>query len=122
MNEFEHLKVFDSLQSFFTSAPDRVYRFWVYKNTFTPHEQEMKYSDQSVFEDTCAQFGLIREVIYLPDGDVLLGFVTICESVAEIFEDNRRMAYYKLSEIRLNYMPSDDQEFADGSCIGDTTD
>lgn len=73
---------------------DRIYRYWVYKRMFTPHEQEMKYVDQSCFEDVTANEGYIREAIELPDGDILLGF-----ELPDM--ETQYIEYYKLSEINL---------------------
>lgn len=56
--------------------------------------------------------GVIREVIPLPHGDLLIGFALIYESLDELCADNREMAYYRLSEIRMNYLPVDGDEYA----------
>ena len=83
----------------------RIYRYWTYKRMFTPLEQDMKYIDQSCYEiDTCS-YGIIKEAVELPDGDILLGFIdpyTEADSIA--YGD---IDYHKLSEILLNHCPSD---------------
>ena len=87
----------------------RIFRYWVYKRMFTPLEQEKKYIDQTEFEDDHAKTGIIRECVELPDGDFLLGF----QNVPEDWEDDdepKWIDYYKLSEIRLAYHPSDREE------------
>lgn len=59
--------------------------------------------------------GVIREVIPLPDGDLMIGFARVYESLAELEAKNREMAYYRLSEIRMNYLPMDGDEYASES-------
>ena len=69
-------------------APERKYRvirFYVYRRMFTPQEVEKQYIDQSVYESNTASIGMVREVISLPDGDVLLGIGGIYEDVCDVF-------------------------------------
>lgn len=110
---FSQLKIYNSYQEFFSNHPDRLYRLWVYRRVFTPVEQDRKYIDQSIYEDDHACVGVIREVIPLPDGDLLLGFASIADSITELTEVNRCIGYYRLSEIRLNYMPMDVDRYAE---------
>lgn len=87
---------------------DRTYRYWIYKRMFTPQEQAEKWSDQCIFEDEHCNYGIIKEAIELPDGDILLGFInpdTEEDSVAYGYID-----YHKLSEIALAYYPLDMEE------------
>lgn len=79
---------------------DRIYRYWVYKRMFTPYEQEQKFVDESRFEDVECSFGVIKEVIELPDGDILLAFGSAAGDIDYV-------EYYKLSEIHLAYAASD---------------
>ena len=85
---------------------DRVFRYWIYKRMFTPYEQERKSEYQIEYEEETAKTGIIRECIELPDGDCLVGF----QNVPEDWDDEnepKHLDYYKLSEIRLAYHPSD---------------
>ncbi len=77
-----------------------ILQYEVYKRVFTPHEIHNKFSDQTEFADTDYNSGIIKEAIELPDGDILLGFLTIFGDEEEIPEEGS-MVYYKLSEIRL---------------------
>jgi hypothetical protein len=87
---------------------DRVFRYWVYRRMFTPYEQERKYMDETVFEDTHCSYGTIREAVELPDGDVLIGFVDPFDDTVP--EDSQNIHYVKLSEISLAYYPRDEAE------------
>ena len=84
-------------------ADDRVFRFWVYRRLFTPYEQQQAFIDETQFEDSHAQLGIIKEAIDLGNGDWLLGF--------QIVDDDGvsygGIEYYKLSEIRLSYYEQD---------------
>ena len=113
MDAFSQMKVYNSYADFFNANPDRLYRFRIYRRMFTPHEQEHKFMDESFYEDYHASKGLIREVIPLPDGDLLLGIATIYESLDELKSENRSMDYLRLSEIRLDYMPIDAERCAE---------
>ena len=112
MDPLAQIKVYESVADFFTSNPDRLYRFWVYKHIFTPDEIDKKYIDQTPYEESRCRTGVIREVIPLPDGDLLIGFAEIYESLAELGADNRAMAYFRLSEIRINFLPMDGDTYA----------
>lgn len=83
---------------------DRVYRYWVYKRMFTPCEQEAKYSDQCCYEDEICQYGIIKEAVELPDGDILLGFVDPDDEGTRV---EGYITYQKLSEISLAFCPLD---------------
>lgn len=75
---------------------------------FTPNEQAKQYVDQSLYEDDHCCYGVIKEAIELPDGDILIGFVdpyTEEDSIAYGYID-----YHKLSEIALVYCPYDAEE------------
>lgn len=115
-NGFDNLSIYDNIRKFFQETEERIYRFWVYRRVFTPLEQEKKYMDQSQYEETHARFGIIREMIPLPDGDVLLGFAELFDDIAELSnEETQSLGYYKLSEIRLAYYPNDVREFNYGT-------
>lgn len=81
----------DYLQSL---PPDTIFRIWERKTVFTPYEQEQKFVDQSLFVDSLCTLVRIRDVITLPDGDLLL-------AVTETDSDDTYVSYCKLSEIAL---------------------
>ena len=85
---------------------ERVFRMWVFKKMFTPYEQDEKFSDESVYVDDTCKFVMIKELIELPDGDLLIGF-------QDADSDNLYLEYYKLSEIRLDYCQSDNERLDD---------
>lgn len=96
---------YGDLHTFVLDHEHCVFRYWVYKRMFTPLEISEKFMDQSEFEDTTASFGLIRECIELGNGDFLLGLSPVYhESEDEVSKD---VYYYRLSEIRLCRVASD---------------
>ena len=85
---------------------DRVFRLWVFKKMFTPYEQYEKFLDESIYVDDDCKFVMIKELIELPDGDLLIDF-------QEADSDNLYLEYYKLSEISLDYCQSDKESLED---------
>lgn len=85
---------------------ERVFRMWVFKKMFTPYEQDEKFSDESVYIDDTCKFVMIKEIIELPDGDLLIGF-------QDTDSDIEYLEYLKLSEIRLDYNPNDINNIGD---------
>lgn len=83
---------------------DKIINYAVYKRMFTPYEEEQKYSDESCYEDMTHQ-GYIKEVIELPDNDILLGIVDCYDKEGfdddEDYETVDYIEYFKLSEIRI---------------------
>ena len=102
---FTAVTVYDNFKQFFEQNPGRIYRYWVYRRMFTPYEQKQAYMDESFFEQSQALFGVVREVVPLPNGDLLLGIADITEDESELSADNHR-----LSDLQLMYMPLDAQE------------
>ena len=88
---------------------ERVFRMWVFKKMFTPYEQDEKFSDESVYVDDVCKHVMIKELIELPDGDLLIGF----QDADDADSDNLYLEYYKLSEIRLDYRPEDKERLED---------
>lgn len=107
---FAALTVYADFKKFFEQNPGRIYRYWVYRRMFTPYEQKQAYMDESFFEQSQALFGVFREVVPLPNGDLLLGMADIAEDAAELSADNRQMTYHRFSDLQLMYMPLDAQE------------
>ena len=81
---------------------DRLFRFLVYKRSYTPYEQKNCFIDQTEFDDISYNFGRIEEAVDL-GSDWLLGIRQEYDGdVSEMVE------YYKLSEIRLSWREKDD--------------
>ena len=108
---FESLTAYNGFVDFILKNPDRVFRYWVYKKVFTPYELEHKFIDESRYEDSYASFGVVREVIPLPENDYLLGIAQVFETLADLREDHAHIDYYRLSEIRLAYYPNEQEDF-----------
>lgn len=94
---------FEDVKAFFKAIENRPIRYWVYKRMFTPYELEHKFMDESVFEDSYATEGYIKEVVLLPDNDVLLGIARGSEINSEDDDYTYMVDYHKLSEIRMSY-------------------
>jgi len=105
------LTTYDSFVDFIRKNSDRVFRYWVYKKLFTPYEQEKRFMDESQYEDDYANFGVVSELIPLPENDFLLGIAQVFENLADLEEDHAHIDYYKLSEIRLAYYPNEQEDF-----------
>lgn len=120
MNDaFAEMTVYDDFKQFFMQNPNRIFRYWVYRRMFTPYEQKQAYMDESFFEQSHALFGIVREVVTLPDGDLLLGIAEIAEDTSELSAELRQIAYHRLSNLQLMYMPMDAQELdPDGQLAG----
>ena len=87
---------------------DRLFRFLVYKRSYTPYERREAFIDQSEFDDISYRFGRIEEAIDLGNGDWLLG---IREELD--FYTSELLTYYRLSEIRITWREKDTEEFDD---------
>lgn len=98
---------YKGFDDFLRANPNRIYRYWIYRHGYTPYEQKLCFSDESLFEDSQCRYGVLREVIPLGSGNVLLGFAELTEDASEINEAARGIAYYRASDIRLTYMPFD---------------
>lgn len=82
--------------------PNTVFRLWEYKRMFTPYEQEEKFSDESLYVDDECEFVHIKDVITLPDGDLLLA--VSLESMPSYTD------YHKLSNISIAKADKDMEE------------
>ena len=85
-----------------TLPPDTIFRLWEYKRMFTPYEQEEKFSDESLYVDDECKFVCIKDVIILPDGDLLLAISPL--------DLDGYVAYHKLSDISLAKADKDMEE------------
>ena len=99
---------YKSLHDFVRANCNRVFRYWIYRRSYTPYEQEHKFMDESIYEDICCNTAYIKECIELPNGDFLLGFLDA--NRAEDGEFNA-IQYCKLSEIRLEYTNIDQEDY-----------
>ena len=106
-------RTYESIADFMKATEHRIFRFWVFKKIFTPYELEHKFFDESVYEDTTAKHGFIREAIILPDNDIILGIAELFESVADLRDEYRSLSYYKLSDLRICFYPIDADEFGE---------
>ena len=78
------------------------FRYWVHKKMFTPYEVDLKDENQSCTDSEECNYGYITDYTILPNNDVMIGFSE--DKVADY------IAYYKLSEIEINYCKSDNEE------------
>lgn len=94
---------YDSFGEYLAALPhDTIFRLWEYKRMFTPYEQEEKFSDESEYKSIECIFVRIKDVITLPDGDLLL-------ATARVGLDDYT-EYYKLSNISLAKSDKDMEE------------
>ncbi len=100
-------RYYEGFEEFMLTNPDRIFRYWVYKRNPMPNEQNYRVTYEALFESAQERFGLLRESVLLPDGDVLLGFAEFVEDASETVDAARVIAYYRISDIRLIYMPMD---------------
>jgi hypothetical protein len=98
------IKLTDFL-TFVLDNSDNMFRYWVKKTTFTPLEQYERYSDQSLYENDECYYAYINDAIELPDGDILLELRDW-----ECSREDENYTYYKLSEIHLGRISSDNDE------------
>ena len=106
--------IYGDWETFFLDNDSRLYHFAVYKRMFTPYEQVNCFSDESQYEQDIWRYGFIREVVPLPDGDLLLGIQEVYDEIAD--DPNDDFEYYKLSEIRLAYKKDDIKMFTEDYC------
>lgn len=109
---------YNSLPDFLKVNENVVFRFWVYRRVYTPYEEKNAFSDESIFESSHANFGVIRECISIGGGDFLLGIQLVYDEDFDV--DNPeydQLEYYKLSEIRLGYHRDDQPPETEESII-----
>ena len=97
----DELKFYNNIQDFFKAIENRLIIYWVYKKKFTPYDNEVKSKDVDIYENNVGTEGMIKEVILLPDNDILLGLAQDMELID--YERNYYMDYYRLSEIHIAY-------------------
>lgn len=82
--------------------PDTIFRLWQYKRMFTPYEQAEKFSDESLYINDRCEFVYVKDVITLPDGDLLLAVSPV--------DLKGYVEYHKLSNISLAKADKDMEE------------
>ena len=96
------MSMYTSIYEFLKAHDGEVFHYWVYRRIFTPYEQNECFMDESIFEDTHASTGIIKECAPLGNGDFLLGFQPVDDLDDYGHADTYNIIeYYKLSEIRL---------------------
>ena len=90
------------------SRKNTVIDYLIYRKPglYTPHEQDKKYMDETIYEDSHYNHGIIREVIDLGNGDYMLGMQNTYDSdYLEELPNSESMhyivEYVRLSEIRM---------------------
>lgn len=96
------MNIYTDFYTFLKEHDGEAFRYLVYRRMFTPYEQNECFVDETVYEDTHFNVGVIVDCIVLGNGDFLLGF----QSADDIDPNNMQLFdnvdYYKLSEIRLS--------------------
>lgn len=89
--------------------------FWILEyrrvGDWTPIEMENKYMDQSQYVDDRYTHVKIKEVIELPDGDILIGYIDVTDSEWDgDFDENKAVINYrKLSQLEICWVPENDE-------------
>ena len=99
--------MYRSFTEFANDNSKTIFRYWIYRRGFTPYEQEGKFLDESMFEDIHCRCAYIHDVIFLPDDDILIGFLD--SDCANDPEAKNNIQYCKLSEIRLELYEGDQE-------------
>lgn len=103
---------FQSVFDFFRAHQNDIFRFWVYRKVYTPYERQKAFMDESMFEDTGANYGFIVECASMGNDDFLVGFRTVADpDEIGVQSYNGPIEYYRLSEIRMGlYQPATEEE------------
>ena len=96
------MDTYTDFHAFIKAHEGEIFLYWIYRRVFTPYEQKECFMDESIFEDTHANVGIIKDCIPLGDGDFLLGFQPVDDCDPYNITAFDFVEYYKLSEIRLN--------------------
>jgi len=92
----------NSFETWVSEHKDISFRYWIHKTMFTPYEEDLKDKDQICTECDECSYGYIVDYTVLPNNDVLIGFSESKEA--------DYIAYYKLSDIDINYCKSDNED------------
>lgn len=101
---------YTDFNAFIKAHEGEVFRYWIYRRVFTPYEQNQCFMDESVFEDSHANVGVIKECVPLGNGDFLLGFQPVDDCDPYNITTLDFIEYCKLSEIRLNRLIENNEE------------
>ena len=102
--------VITDMETWLLDNSDRVIRYWVYKRMFTPYERKECFEDESIYDNDECTFAYIREAIDLGNGNWMLGLQPLYDG-----DDSLVMLEYRpLSEIAIEYFPSDTKKFREG--------
>lgn len=97
--------IITDMETWLHDYDDRIIRYQVYRKMFTPYEMEMKFTDESPFEDGYYQtLGKIEEAIHLGGSEWLLGIRTYFDDTEDY---SGGIEYHKLSDIKLCYWEED---------------
>lgn len=87
---------------------DTIFRLWVYKKIFTPYEQENKFSDESIYEDSTAKLVHLVGCIEMPNSEEsILKF----KDLDDDYRPTGTYYYYKFSQILLEEVDIDQKNF-----------
>lgn len=79
-------------------ADETIFRLWVYKSIFTPYEQDKKYVDESIYEDSTAKLVKLVGCIEMPNYEEnILKFQDLDDDLTP----TGTYYYYKFSQIAL---------------------
>ena len=104
------MDIYTDFRAFVEAHKGEIFHYWVYRRVFTPYEQKECFMDESVFEESHADVGIIKECIPLGNGDFLLGFQPVDDYDPYNITTFDFVDYYKLSEIRLNRPINNNEE------------
>jgi len=97
--------VITDMETWLLDNADKIFRFWVFKRTFTPYEQQQAFMDETQYENETASYARIVDAIDLGSGVWLLGFHLVGEDGGPW--PGHYTEYYPLNDIRLAYCDSD---------------
>ena len=88
---------------------ERIFQMLVYKRMYTPYEQEHKFMDESIYEDSSYTDIIIRETIYI-DSDTILGVQCLFDE-EDLDIENPKIEYHSIKDILLSYNPEREKYF-----------
>lgn len=98
---------YNSFYDYLKSLPeDTIFRIWQRKFIFTPYEESMAFSDESVYQNEVCEKIRIKDLITLPNNDTL---IAACWE-----DDDSYITYYKLSEIDI---AKSDKDMEEDECL-----
>ena len=101
------MQFYQSMMDFLQANERTVFRFWVYRRMFTPYEEKEALTDESVFEDITARFGIIRQCIPIGNNDFVLGIQLFYDEEIDADAPYESLEFFKFSEIRMAFYKDD---------------